>query len=102
VTPESDLAVAGSTLAVAALFRPAKARVQGFIDRRFYRRKYGAVKTLDEFSLRLRDEVDLDSLTRELLDVANRTMGPRHRSVWLRPSSVSEVAPSGASGIGRG
>jgi len=87
VTPESDLAIAGSTLAVAALFRPMRSRVQGFIDRRFYRRRYDAVKTLDEFSQRLRDEVDLDSLTRELLDVIDRTMEPRHKSVWFRPFS---------------
>jgi hypothetical protein len=88
VTAESEFAIAGSTLAVAALFRPARSRVQGFIDRRFYRRKYDAAKTLDEFSQRLRDEVDIDSLTRELLDVINLTMGPKHKSVWLRPSSA--------------
>jgi hypothetical protein len=84
VTAESDFAVAGSTLAVAALFRPVRSRVQGFIDRRFYRRKYDAVKTLDEFTQRLRDEIDIELLTRELVDVINRTMEPRQMSVWLR------------------
>lgn len=83
-TPESDLAVAGSTLVVAALFRPVRARVQIFIDQRFYRRKYDATRTLGEFSSRLRDEVDLTSLTQELVSVVATTMQPTHASVWLR------------------
>jgi hypothetical protein len=87
-TRDSDLAIAGSTLVVAALFRPLRVRVQAFIDRRFYRRKYDAAETLGEFSSRLRDQVDLDSLTQELVDVVGSTMQPAHASVWLREGAT--------------
>ena len=89
ITPDSDFAIAGSTLAVAALFRPARSRVQSFIDRRFYRRKYDAAKTLDEFTRHLREEISLESLTQEVIDVVDLTIQPRHMSVWVRaPTAV--------------
>lgn len=84
LTADSDVAIAASTLAVAALFRPLRARVQSFIDRRFYRHKYDAAATLDDFSARLRQEVDLDALTGELISVIGQTVQPAHASVWMR------------------
>jgi hypothetical protein len=85
-------AIAGATLGVAALFQPARRRIQQAVDRRFNRRKYNAAKTIEAFSNRLREEVDLDTLSGELLTVVDQTMQPTAASLWLRPSGSGMAA----------